>query len=112
MKRPATKREPAAAREAASGIVAKTSKATQAALAKIGIHRDFDLVLHLPLRYEEDAVIVATTDPLETVALDDLRLLLGKPVRSVLTSGLALLACLNRVYDEAASPAGAAGSRR
>ena len=61
----------------------------------------------LPLRYEEDAVIVATTDPLETVALDDLRLLLGKPVRSVLTSGLALLACLNRVYDEAASPAGA-----
>jgi len=61
----------------------------------------------LPLRYEEDAVIVATTDPLETVALDDLRLLLGKPVRSVLTTGLALLACLNRVYDEAASPVGA-----
>ena len=61
----------------------------------------------LPLRFEEDAVIVATTDPLETVPLDDLRLLLGKPVRSVLTTGLALLACLNRVYDEAASPAGA-----
>ena len=53
MKRPATKREPAAARAAATGIVAKTSKATQAALAKIGIHRDFDLVLHLPLRYED-----------------------------------------------------------
>ncbi len=61
----------------------------------------------LPIRYEEEAVIVATTDPLETVALDDLRLLLGKPIRPVLTTGLALLACLNRVYDEAASPAGA-----
>ena len=47
------KREPAAARAAAAGIVARTSKATQAALAKIGIHRDFDLVLHLPLRYED-----------------------------------------------------------
>ncbi|MEQ1795490.1 MAG: type II secretion system ATPase GspE [Nitrospira sp.] len=61
----------------------------------------------LPIRYEDGAVVVATTDPLETVALDDLRLLLGKPIRSVLTTGLALLACLNRVYDEAASPAGA-----
>jgi len=61
----------------------------------------------LPLRYEEGTVVVATTDPLETVALDDLRLLLGKPIRPVLTTGLALLACLNRVYDEAASPAGA-----
>ena len=61
----------------------------------------------LPLRHEDGAVVVATTDPLETVALDDLRLLLGKPIRPVLTTGLALLACLNRVYDEAASPAGA-----
>jgi len=43
----------------------------------------------LPLRYEDGAVVVATTDPLETVALDDLRLLLGKPIRPVLTTGLA-----------------------
>src|SRR5215475_7295595 len=61
----------------------------------------------LPLKAEEGSVIVATTDPLETVPLDDLRLLLGLPVRPVLTSGISLLACLNRVYDEAASPAGA-----
>jgi general secretion pathway protein E len=39
--------------------------------------------------------------------LDDLRLLLGLPVKPVLTSGISLLACLNQVYDEAASPAGA-----
>jgi general secretion pathway protein E len=61
----------------------------------------------LPIRYEEGVILVATTDPMETVALDDLRLLLGKPVKAVLTTGVSLLACLNRTYDEAASPAGA-----
>lgn len=61
----------------------------------------------LPLKAEEGSVLVATTDPLETVPLDDLRLLLGLPVKPILTSGISLLACLNRVYDEAASPAGA-----
>lgn len=61
----------------------------------------------LPLKAEEGSVIVATTDPLETMPLDDLRLLLGLPVKPILTSGISLLACLNRVYDEAASPAGA-----
>ena len=50
-------------------------------------------------------MLVATTDPMETAALDDLRLLLGLPIKPVLTSSLSLLACLNRVYDEAASPA-------
>ncbi len=61
----------------------------------------------LPLRYEGGIILVASTDPLETVALDDLRLLLGKPVKSVLTTGVSLLARLNQIYDEAASPAGA-----
>jgi len=58
----------------------------------------------LPIRHEEGGILVASTDPLETVALDDLRLLLGKPVQSVLTTGVALLARLNRAYDETASP--------
>ena len=61
----------------------------------------------LPLKTENGAVLVATTDPMESAALDDLRLLLGLPIKPVLTSSLSLLACLNRVYDEAASPAGA-----
>jgi general secretion pathway protein E len=61
----------------------------------------------LPLRFEEGAILCATTDPLETVALDDLRLLLGQPMKPVLTTSVALLACLNRVYDEIASPTGA-----
>jgi general secretion pathway protein E len=61
----------------------------------------------LPLKTEDGAVLVATTDPMETAALDDLRLLLGLPIKPVLTSSLSLLACLNRVYDEAVSPEGA-----
>lgn len=61
----------------------------------------------LPLRQEDGMILAASTDPLETVALDDLRLLLAKPIKPILTTGVALLACLNRVYDEVASPAGA-----
>jgi general secretion pathway protein E len=61
----------------------------------------------LPLRDENGTILVASTDPLETVALDDLRLLLGKPIKPVLTTGVTLLAGLNRAYDEIASPAAA-----
>ena len=61
----------------------------------------------LPLRHDDGVILVASTDPLETVALDDLRLLLGKPIKPVLTTGVSLLARLNRAYDEAASPTGA-----
>jgi general secretion pathway protein E len=61
----------------------------------------------LPLRYEEGFILTASTDPLETVALDDLRLLLGKPIKPILTSSVTLLSCLNRAYDEIANPAGA-----
>ena len=61
----------------------------------------------LPMKVDDGAIVVATTDPLETAALDDLRLLLGMPVKAILTSTMSLMACLNRAYDEAASPTGA-----
>ncbi|WP_455245493.1 type II secretion system ATPase GspE [Petrachloros mirabilis] len=61
----------------------------------------------LPLKVEDDTVVVAITDPLETAPLDDLRLLLGMPVKALLTSPISLMSCLNRVYDEVASPNGA-----
>jgi general secretion pathway protein E len=61
----------------------------------------------LPLKVDDGVIVVATTDPLETAALDDLRLLLGMPVKAVLTSPMSLMSCLNRAYDEAASPTGA-----
>ncbi|HEU4504241.1 MAG TPA: type II secretion system ATPase GspE [Nitrospira sp.] len=61
----------------------------------------------LPMKVDDGAIVVATTDPLETAALDDLRLLLGMPVKAILTSTMSLMSCLNRAYDEAASPTGA-----
>ncbi len=61
----------------------------------------------LPMKVEDDTVVVAITDPLETAPLDDLRLLLGMPVKAILTSPISLMSCLNRVYDEIASPTGA-----
>ena len=61
----------------------------------------------LPMRDENGAILTASSDPLETVAMDDLRLLLGKPIVPVLTSTVALLARLNRAYDDIANPAGA-----
>src|SRR6185437_14507022 len=81
-------------------------------------HVDHELIKKVPIsyavfcfkkkiRYKEGAILTASTDPLETVALNDLRLLLGKPVKPVLTTSVMLLACLNRAYDEIANPAGA-----
>jgi general secretion pathway protein E len=61
----------------------------------------------LPMKVDDGAIVVATTDPLETAALDDLRLLLGMPVKAVLTSAMSLMSCLNRAYDEATSRTGA-----
>jgi ATP-dependent DNA helicase RecG len=48
-------RETAAARKASAGPAAGAApnKSTQDKLAKLGIRRPFDLVLHLPLRYED-----------------------------------------------------------
>ena len=61
----------------------------------------------LPMKVDDGAIVVASTDPLETAALDDLRLLLGMPVKAVLTTTMSLMTCLNRAYDEASSPTGA-----
>src|SRR5688572_33361954 len=78
----------------------------QALIKKVPIHfaRRYRV---LPLKVDDGAIVVAATDPLETAALDDLRLLLGMPVKAVLTSAMSLMSCLNRAYDEAASPTGA-----
>ena len=44
--------EPSSATHHAS--LAKHGKTMIAALAKLGIHREFDLVLHLPARYDDE----------------------------------------------------------
>ncbi len=68
----------------------------------IGFARRYKM---LPLRVEQGRVLVATADPLETGALDDLRLLLGKAIAPVLTPTPTLLSCLNQVYDQTSAPA-------
>ena len=66
----------------------------------IGFARRYGM---LPLHQEQGHVVVAVTNPLELQALDDFRLLLGSPVHPVLTTPASLIACLNQVYDRAAT---------
>lgn len=61
--------------------------------------------LLLPLRDEEDALVVATARPLDIQPLDDLRLLYGKPVRAVVTDEETLTDAIHRAYDMSANTA-------
>ncbi|HEV7819728.1 MAG TPA: DEAD/DEAH box helicase, partial [Burkholderiales bacterium] len=42
--------------------LAKYPKPTLAALTKLGIHREFDLVLHLPMRYDDETHLFAISE--------------------------------------------------
>src|SRR5918911_1607571 len=62
----------------------------------------------LPLRIEADGdahAIVALADPLDTGAIDSVRLLLDAPVSPLLVPSQAILDCINSVYDRAANEA-------
>src|SRR5512146_845050 len=50
----------------------KIAPATQSKFAKLGIHTPFDLVLHLPLRYEDETRITRIADltPGETAQVE------------------------------------------
>ncbi|MDR7306745.1 ATP-dependent DNA helicase RecG [Rhodoferax saidenbachensis] len=60
-KKPAPRPDDSAGEAAASGAVATKSPA-QKALEKLGLKRDIDLALHLPLRYEDETRIVKLTE--------------------------------------------------
>ena len=53
-------------------LPASIPKATVSRLAKLGIHQRFDLVLHLPLRYEDETVLrrIADLTPGETAQVE------------------------------------------
>src|SRR3954466_2184254 len=55
----------------------------------------------LPLRADTDQVVVAMADPLDTGALDSVRMLLGTSVSPLLVPTQAILDCINSVYDRA-----------
>ncbi len=61
--------------------------------------------LVLPLSQNEQEVVVAVADPLNTFALDDVRILLGRPIRAAVASAQTILDGINRLYDRAAGEA-------
>ena len=53
----------------------------------------------LPLREEDDRLVVALTDPFEVEARDDLQTLYGKPVEIQLCPAEQVVGAINRVFD-------------
>jgi general secretion pathway protein E len=61
--------------------------------------------LLLPVAREGDAVVVATADPASLGPLDDVRLLLRKPIRVMVAPGPVIVDAINRAYDMASGSA-------
>jgi general secretion pathway protein E len=59
----------------------------------------------LPVQRSGDTIIVATADPSQLGPLDDVRLLLHKPVRVVVAPGPVIVDAINRIYDAASNTA-------
>ena len=62
----------------------------------------------MPLRIETDGdahALVAVADPLDSSALDSVRMLLGASISPVLVPSQAILDCINAVYDRASNEA-------
>ena len=59
----------------------------------------------LPVAREGNGIVVATADPANLGALDDVRLLLRKPVRVLVAPGPVIVDAINRVYDMASGSA-------
>jgi len=61
--------------------------------------------LLLPVAREGDTVVVATADPASLGPLDDIRLLLRKPIRVMVAPGPVIVDAINRAYDMASGSA-------
>ncbi|OGW62294.1 MAG: type II secretion system protein GspE [Nitrospirae bacterium RIFCSPHIGHO2_01_FULL_66_17] len=75
---------------------------TLAAKVPIAFAKRFEV---LPLREAGGVVQVATAHPSATGPLDDLRLLLAKPVAPVVASARAILACIHQAYERSGDSA-------
>lgn len=53
----------------------------------------------LPVGRDGDTVILAAADPSQVGPIDDVRLLLHRPVRVVVAPGIAIVEAINRIYD-------------
>ena len=81
-----------------------TEEVSQELISKVPINFAKQARL-LPLRVEGDQVVAAMADPMDTGAVDSLRLLLGTPVSPLLVPTQSILDCINSVYDRAANEA-------
>ena len=59
----------------------------------------------LPVQKRDGAVVVATADPSQLGPLDDMRVLLHKPIRVVVAPGPLIVDAINRIYDAALNSA-------
>ncbi len=59
----------------------------------------------MPLRRDGESVVVAMADPLDTGAVDNVRVLLGAQVTPLLVPTQSILDCINSVYDRAKNEA-------
>ncbi len=57
----------------------------------------------LPYKEDADSVTMLTSNPVNTVAMDDIRVLFGKRVRSIVTTSQRLQDAINRVYEKSTS---------
>lgn len=54
----------------------------------------------LPYREDNDSVTMLTSNPVNTIAMDDIRVLFGKRVRSIMTTSQRLQDAINRIYEK------------
>jgi len=59
----------------------------------------------LPVQTRDGAIVVATADPSQLGPLDDVRVLLHKPIKVVVAPGLLIVDAINRIYDAASNNA-------
>ncbi|MAE72933.1 MAG: type II secretion system protein GspE [Bdellovibrionaceae bacterium] len=57
----------------------------------------------LPFKVDQQKAVVLTTNPLRSKALDDLRVLFGKPVHPVVTTSSKMADAINRLYEKSTS---------
>ncbi len=81
-----------------------TEEVSQELIAKVPINFAKQARL-LPLRMEGDHVVAAVADPLDTGAMDSVRMLLGASVSPLLVPTQSILDCINSVYDRAKNEA-------
>src|SRR6059058_1906540 len=81
-----------------------TEEVSQELISKVPINFAKQARL-LPLRMDGDRVVVAMADPMDTGAVDSLRLLLGASVSTLIVPTQSILDCINSVYDRARNEA-------